>query len=358
MVREVQLIQPSGRDMKRNNGLCAFTLVALALVLVVPSQAYGATKDGGTVYRLYNVSNGMHHYTMDANEYDVLGDVGWQQEGSAWVAPAQDASSTPVYRLYNPSSGDHLYTADANEYKTLASLGWKQEGVCWYSAAKESGVPIYRLFNPNEVVGTHLYTLDSNEYKTLGGLGWNQENVAWYGLAAEARTPIMGASTATVSQMVSYFESKQVEYPANVYTQYGAASIGDFCDLLVKAANAEGVNAEVLFAQVMLETGNLQFGGQVKANQCNFGGLGATDGGASGADFSSYGKNAVYTGLLAQAQHLKAYASTQPLNEQCVDPRFNLVTRGKAPYVENLGGGNWATDPNYASKLLNIMSAV
>ena len=36
------------------------------------------------------------------------------------------------------------------------------------------------------------------------------------------------------------------------------------------------------FAQVMLETGGLTFGGDVQASQCNFGGLGAVGGGAAG----------------------------------------------------------------------------
>ena len=50
----------------------------------------------------------------------------------------------------------------------------------------------------------------------------------------------------------------------------------------------------------------------------------------------------VKTGLLAQAQHLKAYASTNSLNAQCVDPRFSLVSpRGIAPCLEDLNG-RWA----------------
>lgn len=142
---------------------------------------YGLTMVPGTVYRLYNPNNGMHHYTTDSNEYRVLGGVGWHQEGRAWIAPDKTESSQPVYRLYNPSSGDHLYTTDANEYKTLARVGWRQEGTCWYSAPSNSGVAIYRLFNPHASVGTHLYTLDANEYRTLPGLGWRQEGVAWYG---------------------------------------------------------------------------------------------------------------------------------------------------------------------------------
>lgn len=49
----------------------------------------------------------------------------------------------------------------------------------------------------------------------------------------------------------------------------------------------------------------------------------------------------VRTGLRAQVQHLKAYASTDDLVNECVDPRFDLVTKGIAPTLEELNG-RWA----------------
>lgn len=346
---------------KRVIGLASvLSLLASALLLIPHASALSA--DSVTVYRLYNSSTGDHHYTIDANEYSTLARIGWKQEGSAWVSPAKAGAT--VYRLYNSSTGDHHYTMDSNEYATLGKLGWRQEGVAWYSD-EARGVTVYRLYNPS--TGDHHYTVDANEYATLAGLGWVQEGIAWYGVndvasdpfhGLSTRTTIMGTSGVTVDQMVSYFKSTGKTYPSDVYTKYGAGTIEDFCQILLEEAKAEGVKAEVLFAQVMVETGNLQFGGQVKASQCNFGGLGATDGGASGADFSGNGDNSVRIGLRAQVQHLKAYASTSSLVNSCVDPRFSLVSRGSATYVENLGGGKWASDPTYASKLLRVMSSL
>lgn len=147
---------------------------------------------------------------------------------------------------------------------------------------------------------------------------------------------IMGNSLASVNQMVAYFQRSGHDYPAAVYAEKGAPTIEAFCNLVEQAASAEGVRADVLFCQAMKETGWLQFGGSVKPEQCNFGGLGSTGGGVAGASFDD-----VYTGLLAQAQHLKAYASTNPLNTTCVDPRFDLVKRGCAPKLEDLDG-RWA----------------
>ena len=100
----------------------------------------------------------------------------------------------------------------------------------------------------------------------------------------------------------------------------------------------------------------MQYSGSVKIQQFNFAGLGATGGGSSGASFPD-----VRTGIRAQIQHLKAYASTDVLVNSCVDPRFNLVKRGSALYVEWLGqrenpnGLGWATSPNYGYNILTLI---
>ena len=122
-----------------------------------------------------------------------------------------------------------------------------------------------------------------------------------------------------------------------MYTNYGAPTLQDFCTIVQEEAKAEGVRAEVVFAQAMKETGWLRFGGAVKVEQCNFCGLGAVNSApGNAASFKD-----VRTGIRAQVQHLKAYASTDPLAQACVDPRFDLVKRGCALLLEDLNG-KWA----------------
>ena len=149
---------------------------------------------------------------------------------------------------------------------------------------------------------------------------------------------IMGVSFVNYDQMAGYYLSKvgMGVYPSDILKDKGAGTIIEFCKTLIAEASFEGVRPEVLFAQVMIETGWLRFGGNVSAGQCNFGGLGSTDSGVSGASFDSVG-----IGLRAQAQHLKAYASTDPLLGDCVDPRFSMVKRGSAQYLTQLNG-KWA----------------
>ena len=160
--------------------------------------------------------------------------------------------------------------------------------------------------------------------------------------------PIMGSSVVTASQLVAYYKASGCAYPSAIYSGKGAASIEDFAQTVAEEAAAEGVRAEVVFCQAMHETGWLQFGGDVKAEQCNFAGLGAT-GGVAGATFPD-----VRTGIRAQVQHLKAYASTESLVNDCVDPRFDLVERGCAPYLSGLSG-RWAVGDSYGQKIASMV---
>ena len=71
----------------------------------------------------------------------------------------------------------------------------------------------------------------------------------------------------------------------------------------MRHGEALGLRWDVAFFQMILETGALRFGGDVKPAQNNFAGLGASGGGAHGESFSD-----VSTGVKAHLQHLLMYA--------------------------------------------------
>lgn len=173
---------------------------------------------------------------------------------------------------------------------------------------------------------------------------------------AEGQYPIMGTSPVTAEQLVSYFKSAGVSYPSEELGEGGADSIETFATMYCEEAAAEGVRPEVAFVQTMKETGWLQFGGDVSVNQFNFAGLGTTGGGVPGNSYPD-----VRTGIRAQVQHLKAYASTEPLNQACVDERYEYVLKGCAPYVEWLGqkenpaGTGWATAEKYGYSIVDMI---
>ena len=179
---------------------------------------------------------------------------------------------------------------------------------------------------------------------------------------------IMGTSQTTVAQMVRYYNANASGYDTfkakyngkynGVLAKGGASTINQFAQIFYEEATAEGVRAEVAFTQCMKETGFLKYGGDVLPNQYNFAGIGAT-GAVHGASFSN-----VRMGVRAQIQHLKAYGSISPLTNPCVDPRFNLVKRGSAQYVEWLGikenpnGYGWATSKNYGHDIVSMVNVL
>lgn len=169
--------------------------------------------------------------------------------------------------------------------------------------------------------------------------------------------PIMGQSAVTTDQMVKYFLDNGMEYPSEVLSQGGAADIETFCQMYYEEAIAEGVRPEVAFVQTMKETGWLQYGGDARIEQYNFAGLGTTGGGVAGNSYPD-----VRTGIRAQIQHLKAYATDQPLNQECVDDRYGYVAKGSAPYVEWLGqnenpnGYGWATGLDYGYSIVDMIA--
>ena len=228
---------------------------------------------------------------------------------------------------------------------------------------------------------------DGKEWKKLGeslddfSIDWKPTIAANYLLCYQITSPkgkdynaflnfnitplheIMGNSSTTVSKMVNLYKSHNSsydEYAESMYngclSQGGAPNIETFCQLFLEEANAEGVRAEVAFAQAMLETGFLKYGRDVKPNQYNFAGLGAT-GGVPGNDFID-----VRTGIRAQIQHLKCYASTESLNNERVDKRWSDALRGKAEYVEYLSipsnpyGTGWAASSTYGQDIIKLLN--
>lgn len=150
---------------------------------------------------------------------------------------------------------------------------------------------------------------------------------------------IMGDGATSEVQLLRLLRLNKA--PLNLY--------GDLPAIYREEAAIEGVNYDIAFCQMCLETGFLQFGGDVKPEQNNFGGIGAIGNGVSGDSFSDR-----RIGVRAQIQHLKAYATTKPLVQPLVDPRFSLVKRGTAPLLGQLSG-RWAEDTNYDKKIMAIL---
>jgi Mannosyl-glycoprotein endo-beta-N-acetylglucosaminidase len=106
----------------------------------------------------------------------------------------------------------------------------------------------------------------------------------------------------------------------------------------------EGINYDIAFCQMCLETDFLR----LQPIRNNFANLGSLEEGVL-ASFSD-----VRLGVRAHIQHLKAYASLEPLAQEIIDPRFHFVRRGIATKVSQLSG-RWSDDLAYGDKIMAIL---
>ena len=169
--------------------------------------------------------------------------------------------------------------------------------------------------------------------------------------AAANATPVMAPNHVGAADLAGWFRSTGK-------TAHSTASIDSMATYFISEGADEGVSGDVAFAQSIVETGYFTFSTRVPASSNNFSGLGAVDGGQGAAKFST-----ARTGVRAQIQHLRAYGdptvTTAKLHHTLVDPRFDLVSpKGKAPTWDTFGNGVWATDPDYAGKVLAIYGKI
>ena len=156
---------------------------------------------------------------------------------------------------------------------------------------------------------------------------------------------ILDQGQLNATQLAGFFLSKN---PNENYER-----IKKFAQTYIEEANAEGINSDVAFAQMCLETGYLRFGGLVQPEFHNYCGLGAMSIEEPGCIFETE-----QLGVRAHIQHLQAYATTQDvtLKKELIDPRYNWVHKTK--YVQTIFelAGNWAADADYGKKLDAILS--
>lgn len=277
-----------------------------------------------------------------------------------------------VYRAYdNKNNVDTLALKLAKKVGEL--MGTTQAGRT-ATRKNSSGGEYYGVLRGARAVGTPYYMLIEHSFHTnTKATKWlskdaNLDKLAvaeadilaeFFGMESSTeteKTAIMGKAQATAQQMALFCRSK------NSTPQLTSCSLEQLAEMFIEEGEAEGVRGDVAFAQSLHETGYFKFGGIVLPIQNNYAGIGALNGNATGqaASFPD-----PHTGVRAQIQHLKAYASTEALVNECVDPRFSLVARGVAPYVEWLGaadnpqGCGWAVPgAGYGANIVKLLGQI
>ena len=231
-------------------------------------------------------------------------------------------------------NGVEVYTYEGRQYedavevcKNISELGFKNRGV-----KAGSGLYVIRKTKAKSMLIEVCFCDNEYDASTYLALGEDKLALAIYDALKPyvVETAIMGKSVATKEQLNTYLLANNPQ---------GAAYLS-LAGIFLEEGEKEGVRGDIAFCQSCKETGFFKYGGDVKPEQHNYAGLGAT-GGVPGLSFPDE-----RTGARAQIQHLKAYASKLPLNLECVDPRYKYVNKGCAPTVEQLGG-KWAV-PGYS----------
>lgn len=270
--------------------------------------------------------------------------TGWQKLGDVWyyLGDANDGSMKTGWYVID----DKKYYFDQSS--GIMQTGWKQIEGAWY------------YFDDNGVYDASKKYTDITDNNSNINNGVNASTKKDEGniesKVVEGTYLIEGTTSVSVKQMTDYFRQSKYSYPTDIMKKGGASTLEEFCQIYYEEAEKEGIKAEVAFAQAMKETGWLQFKGDVKAEQYNFAGMGATGNHVTGESFKD-----VREGVRAQIQHLKAYGSTKNLNQTCVDNRFKYVKRGCSIYVEWLGIPNnpknkgWAAADGYGVDIVKMV---
>ena len=312
---------------------------------------------------------------------DIDTDLGVYERGAAskgcnvFISLHSNACSTEsvdypvVYRAYdNLNDVDVLALQIAKKIGEL--MGTNQAGRT-ATRKNSAGGEYYGVLRGARAVGTPFYMLIEHSFHTnTAATKWlsvdaNLDKLAvaeaelladYFGVNDPPKTEIMGEAHATAQQMALFCRSKNEE------PKLTSCTLEQLAEIFLEEGKAEGVRGDVAFAQSLHETGYFKFGGIVLPSQNNYAGIGALNGNATGqaATFPD-----PRTGVRAQIQHLKAYASTEPLVNTCVDPRFSLVARGSAPYVEWLGaadnpnGKGWAVPGSgYGANVVKLLGQI
>lgn len=278
------------------------------------------------------------------------GDVAWHCGAKSYRhAECRNSNSIGIELCVRKEDTGHLGAEDRDWFFEQATVDAATALTKWLM--DKYGIPEENVLRHYDVTGKccpNPYVTEESMWKEFKKSLCNTDTA---GVEKEELTKITGKPETSAEKMREYIKAKN-----NSVVQ----SVLDMIPLYLSEGKSENIRGDIAFAQSCLETGNFTFrGSAVELSQNNFCGLGVTKNGEKGNSFST-----PQLGIRAQVQHLKAYASTAKLKQECIDPRFKFVSRGCAPYVEYLGiqenpqGKGWAAGAGYGKKILQILDAI
>lgn len=299
------------------------------------------------------------HYAVghDGEIYQIVEDedIAWHCGAKSYKhAECRNANSLGIEMAVKKKDTSTQNVTDKDWYFTKETVRATVE--LTRSLMKKYNIPAENVIRHYDVTGKicpnpYYYNMFEDTWETFKEAIRAQESENIKETGTDGLTPIMGAAQVTEEEIAAYIISKNPS---------AASFAAELARGYIEEGEAEGVRGDVAVAQSAVETGNYTFvGSAVTLDQNNFCGMGVTARGMKGNSFAT-----MREGIRAQIQHLKVYATADPLAGNCVDPRYKWVEKGCAPYVEWLGqkenpkGKGWAAGENYGVKIKNVLSAM
>jgi N-acetylmuramoyl-L-alanine amidase len=185
---------------------------------------------------------------------------------------------------------------------------------------------------------------------TASGVPSTEPNGATAAVLNGGQTPLKGVWSGTAERLASFLvgvcPSPRFTVPASVLAEY-----------YVRYCAEAGLRADLLWAQMIHETGYGMYGGAVLPEQNNYAGIGATGEGEPGVSFPT-----AEAGVIAHVAHMVAYVyASSPVSwaDAINDPRFDFVNpRGAASILADLNG-RWAVPgTTYGESIESIARAI
>ena len=177
-----------------------------------------------------------------------------------------------------------------------------------------------------------------------------EQDSATAAVLTDGRTPLVGVWSGTADRLASFLLALEPSPCFTVPTLTLAEYYVYYC------ADA-GLRADVLWAQMIHETGYGAYGGDVWPEQNNYAGIGATGGGAAGMSFAT-----AEAGVMAHVAHMVAYVyQSSPVSwaDSNTDPRFDFVNPRGAAYVLADLNGRWAVPgTEYGQRIEDVVRAI
>ena len=262
-----------------------------------------------------------------------------EEQESAAASPLTMVQTAELVTRDQPASGPDLVDLPLGPDRRQPPPGWwlKQQGVKLGTAEEEADGPAPPAPALSGETAISSTADEESAAPTQAAAAATTAAPTTRAVGTGGSTPIEGLWGGSADELAAYLTTNNAAPRFTV-------SPKELAELYVRYANEVGLRADVLWAQMLHETGFGKYGGDVRPEQNNYAGIGAVGGGVAGHTFATPAD-----GVRAHVAHMVAYVYSEDKADwtnSATDPRYDLVNpRGQVRVLSDLDG-RWAVPGN------------